>query len=62
MGDNFSISYSAQSREETDELFARISEGGTVTMAPADMFWGDYFGSCSDKFGINWQFDCEHKE
>ena len=31
-------------------------------MAPADMFWGDYFGSCSDKFGINWQFDCEHKE
>ena len=28
MGDNFSISYSAQSREETDELFARISEGG----------------------------------
>ena len=62
MGNNFSISCSTRSREETDQLFARISEGGKVTMAPADMFWGAYFGSCSDKFGINWQFSCEHKE
>jgi PhnB protein len=20
-----------------------------------DMFWGSYFGSLTDKFGINWQ-------
>ena len=62
MGSNFSISCSTRSREETDALFARMSEGGTVTMAPADMFWGSYFGSCSDKFGINWQFSCEHEK
>ena len=62
MGNNFSISCSTRSREETDALLARMSEGGTVTMAPADMFWGSYFGSCSDKFGINWQFSCEHKK
>ena len=61
MGNNFSISCSTRSREETDALFARMSEDGTVTMAPADMFWGSYFGSCSDKFGINWQFNYEHK-
>ena len=61
VGGNFSISYSAQSREETDRLFAKMSEGGTVTMALADMFWGAYFGSCTDRFGINWQFNCEHK-
>ena len=58
-GDNFSVSCATQSREETDELFARISEGGTVTMPLADMFWGSYFGSCMDKFGINWQFNWE---
>ena len=38
-----------------------MSGGGTVTMAPAGMFWGAYFGSCTVRFGINWQFNCEHK-
>lgn len=55
-GNNFSLSYSTQSREETDELFAKVSEGGAVTMPLQDMFWGSYFGSCTDKFGINWMF------
>ncbi len=55
-GSNFSLSYSTHSREETDELFAKVSEGGTVTMPLQDMFWGAYFGSCTDKFGINWMF------
>jgi PhnB protein len=32
-----------------------------VTMPPADMFWGSYFGTCTDKFGINWQFNYEHQ-
>ena len=59
VGNNFSLTFPTQSREETDALFAKISEGGTVTMQPADMFWGAYFGSCIDKFGINWQFNFE---
>ena len=58
-GNNFSVSCHLQTREETDRLFAAISAGGTVTMAPADMFWGSYFGACVDKFGIPWQFDCD---
>ena len=57
IGNNFAISYASKSREETDELFAKLSEGGSATMPPADMFWGSYFGSCTDKFGINWQFN-----
>ncbi|MCY4108007.1 MAG: VOC family protein [Chloroflexi bacterium] len=57
MGNNFSISYQTESKEQTDDLFAKISEGGTVSMPPADMFWGSYFGSCTDKFGVNWQFN-----
>ena len=60
-GNNFAISYSSSSREETDDLFARISEGGKVTMPLMDTFWGAYFGSCTDKFGINWQFNCEQQ-
>ena len=59
IGNNFAISYAPGDRAETDDLFARISEGGTVTMPLEDMFWGAYFGSCTDRFGINWQFHCE---
>ena len=57
-GNNFSISIEPSSREEMDEQFAKISDGGTVTMPVGEMFWGAYFGSCTDKFGINWQFNC----
>ena len=32
IGNNFSISHLSTSREETDELFAKMSEGGVVTM------------------------------
>lgn len=58
-GSNFSLSYLTQSREETDELFAKISEGGSVMMEPQEMFWGAYFGACTDKFGISWMLNCD---
>ena len=58
-GNNFSISYDAQSKKETDDLFAKLSEGGVATMPPQDMFWGAYFGSCIDRFGISWMVSCE---
>ena len=56
-GNNFSVSCHPQTREETDRLFAGISAGGTVTVPLEDMFWGSYFGACTDKFGIPWQFN-----
>ena len=56
-GTNFSLSYASGSREEADQLFAKLSEGGTVSMPLGDMFWGSYFGSCTDKFGINWMLN-----
>jgi len=39
-----------------------LSEGGSVTMPLADMFFGAYFGECVDKFGINWMFNCVEKK
>jgi len=53
-GNNFSISITADNKDETNKLFEALSEGGQVTMPPADTFWGDYFGMCTDKFGVNW--------
>ena len=59
---NVSISYAAHSREETDALFARLSDGGTVTMPLQEMFWGAYFGACIDRFGVNWMLNCEEPQ
>lgn len=53
-GNNFSIYLAAESRSEADRLFAGLSEGGKITMPLSDTFWGDYFGSFEDKFGVNW--------
>ncbi|TKC13236.1 VOC family protein [Pedobacter polaris] len=53
-GNNFSISITAASKAEADQLFLGLADGGTITMPLNDTFWGDYFGMLTDKFGINW--------
>lgn len=53
-GNNFSISLHPDSRADADRIFNALAEGGTITMPMADQFWGDYFGSLVDRFGINW--------
>lgn len=55
IGNNFSISINAKSKEEADRLFAGLSAGGKVTMPMEKTFWGSYFGMLQDKFGIQWQ-------
>jgi len=61
-GNNFSISINAESKEETENLFNGLSEGGTVTMPLADAFWGSYFGMCTDKFGVQWLFSYDYNQ
>lgn len=60
-GNNVYINLEPDTRAETDKLFAALSEGGKVEMQLAEMFWGDYFGSCTDKFGVQWMFNCAAK-
>lgn len=60
-GNNVYINLEPDTREETDKLFDALSEGGEVEMKPQVMFWGDYFGSCTDKFGVKWMFNCSSK-
>lgn len=60
-GNNMSINVDPGTRAETKRLFDALSEGGEVTMELQDMLWGDYFGSLTDKYGINWMFNCGEK-
>lgn len=57
-GNNFSISANVDTKAEADRLFTALSKGGAVTMPIADMFWGDYWGSFTDRFGVNWMVNC----
>jgi len=56
-GNNVHINLETDSREQTERLFAALTEGGQVTMPLQDMFWGAYFGSLTDRFGIQWMFN-----
>lgn len=60
-GNNVHINIMLDTRKETKELFDKLSDGGKITMELQDMFWGDYFGSCTDKFGVQWMFNCNEK-
>jgi len=57
-GNNSYINLEPDTRKETKRLFDALSAGGKVTMELADMFWGAYFGSCTDKYGVQWMFNC----
>jgi PhnB protein len=60
-GNNVHINLEPDTREETKKLFAALSAGGKVTMELQDTFWGAFFGTCTDKFGIQWMFNCTQK-
>ncbi|BFG70893.1 hypothetical protein KACHI17_17740 [Sediminibacterium sp. KACHI17] len=57
-GNNMHISLEPSSRTEAKRIFDSLSEGGNVSMPLQDMFWGAYFGSFTDKYGINWMINC----
>lgn len=46
-----------ESREEADRLYQGLSDGGAIEMEIQDVFWGAYYGSFTDKFGIRWMIN-----
>ncbi len=60
-GNNCFINLEPDTRAETERLFQALAVNGKVEMALQDMFWGDYFGSLTDQFGVQWMFNCSGK-
>ena len=58
-GNNVFINLQPDTREETSRLFTALAEGGKILHQLQDTFWGAYYGSCVDKFGTHWSFNCE---
>jgi PhnB protein len=57
-GNNCHINLEPDTKAETKRLFDALSDGATIQMPLSDMFWGGYFGSLTDKFGMKWMFNC----
>ena len=60
-GNNVHLSLEPDTREEAKKLFDKLSAGGKITMPLQDMFWGAYYGSCTDKYGVQWMVNCNAK-
>lgn len=56
------LSLNFDDASEQGKIFNALSEGGKVTMPLEDTFWGATFGMLTDKFGINWMFNCDKKK
>lgn len=61
VGNTTYINLQPDTRVETERLFNALKEGGKIEMDLQEMFWGDYFGSLQDKYGIQWMFNCSSK-
>ncbi len=53
-GTNMSMSLSGDNEAELTGYFEKLSAGGMVTMPLQKAIWGDSFGMCTDKFGVQW--------
>ena len=53
-GDNYSVSLSGEDEAELRRYWEGLSAGGTITVPLEKAPWGDLFGMCADKFGVNW--------
>ena len=60
-GNNVYINLEPDTRAETERLFKRLADGGKVETPLQEMFWGAYFGSLVDRFGVQWMFNCASK-
>lgn len=61
-GNNISLSIDFKVVTELREKFDKLAAGGQITMPIADTFWGATFGMLTDKFGIQWMFNCDKEQ
>ena len=52
----FTLAHNARSKEEVDQIFARLKENGaTITKMPEEVFWGGYSGYFADLDSHLWE-------
>ncbi len=61
---NQSISFfvTCQTKEETNDIWGRLFEGGKALMAIDTYPWSERYGWLQDKFGLSWQISLAEKD
>jgi PhnB protein len=62
VGNNISLAIGSKDTAGAEKMFEKMSDGATVTMPMQETFWAERFGMLTDKFGINWMFNCDKPE
>jgi len=57
IGNNTTINLEPDTLEEAQRLYAALSEGSTEGVPLQEMFWGAWWGTCLDRYGIRWMFN-----
>ncbi len=61
-GTNYSLALSGEDETEISTYFRKLSAGGKVTMPLEKATWGDTFGMCTDRYGVNWMVNISAKK
>lgn len=57
-----SLNISGSNEQKLRAIFDALSEGGTVVFPLKKEFWGDIFGSLTDKYGVDWQVSISQRD
>ena len=59
VGNNISLAIGSDDVAAAEKMFDKLAAAGKVNMPMQETFWAERFGMLTDKFGINWMFNCE---
>jgi PhnB protein len=57
-GGNISLAIGMDDAERARNIFAKLSQGGTVIMPIEKTYWAEAFGMVADPFGVKWMINC----
>ena len=56
-GNTMTVSLSGDDADELRGYWAKLSDGGSVSVPMEKQMWGDEFGMCTDRFGTAWMIN-----
>lgn len=62
VGNNLSLLIDKDDLDALKAVFDRFAKESTITMPFGETFWAKGFGALTDKFGVEWQFNCSQTE
>ncbi len=59
-GTTVSMSVNVNDKSEADKVFDKLSSKGKIHSPMQKSSWGEYYGRCSDEYGVTWMINCSN--